>query len=241
MRAVAQEILYQRTGQQFDQCQLVLRPCRRDCFSDSSFPWDRQWNEWGAGWPYPYMYAGQWFNLGCGGCAGSCACSVIHEVLLPRPVASVDDVTIDGVSLSPLEDHVVLYDERRLLRIDGESWPICNDFAKADGEVGTWTITVTAGTPVPELGQVALGELTRELVNACIGSAACKLPTNVQSIVRQGVTQTRLDPTEIWADGKLGLYFSDLFISTYNPHNIRDRARAINVDRRGPRQKTWPP
>lgn len=239
MLSVAQEILFYKTGMQFDQCQVTLRPCRSDCFGNESFPWSTQWREWGAGWPYPYLYAGQWFNLGCAGCVGTCSCAAISEVLLPHPVSSVDDVTIDGVALDPLEDHVIVYDHRRLIRIDGERWPLCNDFSKIAGEVGTWTITVTTGTPVPELGRVALGELMQELINACVG-AACRLPNNVQQIVRQGVTQTRFDPTVMFGEGKVGLYFSDLFIGTYNPQGIRDRARAINVDRRGPTHQTWP-
>jgi hypothetical protein len=44
----------------------------------------------------------------------------------------------------------------------------------------------------------------------------------------------------MFADGKIGLYFCDLFLGTYNPKNIKDRARAIDVERRGNRQQTWP-
>lgn len=240
MLDVAQEILYQKSGRQFDQCSLVLRPCRRDCYG-GTWPWSDTWNQWGTGWPYPYLYAGQWFNLGCGGCGGDgCSCTVIHDLILPQPIASIDDITIDGVALTDLDEHVQLFDFRQLVRIDGEAWPLCNDLSKPATEVGTWTITVTAGTPVPKLGQVALGELTRELVNACIGGT-CRLPNNVQQIVRQGVTQTRFDPTLMFADGKLGLFYCDLFLGTYNPNNIRERARAVDPERRYARQLTWPP
>lgn len=239
MLAVAQEILYRKSGSQFDQCTLTLRPCRRSCY-DGMWPWADQWNEWGTGWPYPYLFAGQWFNLGCASCGDTCSCSVIHDILLPYPVAEVLDVTIDGTSLTPLSDHVLLYDHRRLIRIDGEMWPICNDLSKPAGDVDTWTIQVSIGTPVPQLGRVALGELTNELVKACIG-ADCKFPQNVQQIVRQGVTQNRLDPSQVFAAGKIGLYFSDLFIDTYNPGHIQDRARVIAVDgHRSYPQQTWP-
>jgi hypothetical protein len=237
MLGIAQEILYQKTGGQFDECQQTLRPCRRDC--EDGWAYDSSWNEYGTGWPYPYLYAGQWFNMGCGGCTGTCSCTVFHEILLPDSVSSVDDITIDGVSLEPLEEIVVLYDFKRLIRIDGGTWPRCNDLSKAAGEEGTWTITFTTGTPVPPLGQAALGELTTQLIAACL-QVECRLPSNVQSIVRQGITQTMFDPNVLFAEGKLGLYFCDLFISTYNPANIRDRARAIDVDRRGPRYQTWP-
>jgi hypothetical protein len=239
MLAVAQEILYFKSGQQFDQCTLTLRPCRDTCFG-AVWPWGETWSRWGAGWPYPYLYAGQWFNLGCAGCgAGGCSCSVVNDILLPFPVAAITDVTIDGVSLTPLTDHVILYDQRQLVRIDGQQWPQCNDLSKKDGQPGTWSVTITQGTPVPPLGQVALGELTKELVNACIGTN-CKLPNNIQAIVRQGVSQTMFDPTQMFGNGKIGLYMCDLFLGTYNPHNIRERARAIDPERHYAKQVSWP-
>lgn len=239
MLTAAQEILYQRSGRQFDQCTQTLRPCRQSCYGDT-WPWSSTWSEWGGQWPFPYLYAGQWFNLGCGACnTDGCSCTIIHDILLPHPIASVTDVKVDGVPLTPVEDHVLVYDQRRVLRIDGEAWPTCNDLSKTDSEVGTWSITVVTGTPVPTLGQLALGELTTQMVNACIGGD-CSLPWNVQQLVRQGVTQTRLDPNELFAAGRLGLFYSDLFLSTYNPQNIRDRARAFDPDRRGPSQQSWP-
>jgi hypothetical protein len=234
----AQEVLYAKTGRQFDECEQTFRPCRRDCFG-SAWPWSTSWNEWGTEWPHPYLYAGQWFNLGCGGCPGTCSCSVLHEVLLPYPVSEVTNITIDGVALDPLDDHVILYDYKHLVRIDGSDWPLCNDLSLPAGQSGTWTITVTTGTPVPKLGQLALGELFNEFLKACT-TGECALPPNVTNIVRQGVSITTLDPNEVFADGKLGLYLCDLFISTYNPQGISDRARAIDVDARGPRYQTWP-
>ena len=235
----AQEILFAKSGRQFDECSQTLRPCRRDCFG-GSWPFSSSWNEWGSQWPYPYWWDGQWFNLGCGGCPGTCSCTVLQEVLLPYPVSEVTDITIDGVALSPLNTKVLLYDYRRLIRIDGGVWPICNDLAKPAGQVGTWTITVTTGIPVPTLGKIALGELLNEFINACIG-APCQLPPNVQNIVRQGVSLTMLDPNDVFGSGRLGLRMCDLFIDTYNPQGISDRARAIDVDARGPRYQTWPP
>jgi hypothetical protein len=99
---------------------------------------------------------------------------------------------------------------------------------------------MTVGTPVPKLGQLALGELWTELVNACIG-ATCRLPYAVQQVVRQGVTQTLFDPNILFAAGKIGLRMSDLFISTYNPGGIPARAKLYDPDSYGPKHVTWPP
>lgn len=233
MLAVAQEILWAKSGRQFDACTVTMRPCRRDCFGDA-------WPFGFSQYPQPYWWNGQWFNLGCGSCPGTCSCTAISEVMLPGPVASVSEVKIDGVALTPIENHVMLYDYRRLIRVDGELWPLCNDLTLPDTEVGTWSITMSIGTEVPRLGQLALGELMMELINACIG-AACKLPAPVQQVVRQGVTLTMFDPNTVFADGKIGLRLSDLFISTFNPGGVPARAKVYDPDDYAHKQVTWPP
>lgn len=229
---IATEVLWAKSGRQFGMCSLTLRPCRRDCWG-GAWPFADRWNEWGASWPYPYWFNGQWFNMGCGGCPGSCSCTVLHEVVLPAPVAQIDEVKVDGVTLAPSAYR--LYDHRTLLRVDGGMWPICNDLNKDDTEVGTWSVTATYGTDVPALGQLAVGELAEQLALACVEDGQCKLPSPVQQLVRQGVTLTFLDPSQVFADGKIGLYTSDLFISTYNPQGIAARAQVIDVD--GPRAR----
>lgn len=235
---IATEILWAKSGRQFDACTQVLRPCRKDCWGDS-FPYSMTWNEWGSQWPYPYNYAGQWFNLGCGGCPGSCSCTVLYEAKLPQPIADVVEVKIDGTPL--VSGSYVVYDHSMLLRVDGQPWPMCNDLNLMDTEVGTWSVTVTLGTEVPKLGRLAVGELAHQLILACVDEDSCSLPSPVQQIVRQGVSLTFLDPNEVFADGKLGLRISDMFISTFNPGKIAARAQVIDVDGREPRRLTWPP
>lgn len=236
--AAATEVLWAKSGRQFGTCNTTLRPCRKDCWGGSWPFWDT-WNEWGVGWPFPYQYNGQWFNLGCGGCPGSCSCTILHEVVLPMPVADIIEVKVDGVALPP--SSYVVYDRRTLLRVDGQPWPLCNDLNKMDTEVGTWSVTATYGTEVPMMGKMAVGELARELAMACVDDEGCSLPQPVQQLVRQGVSLTFLDPSQVFADGKVGLYRSDLFISTFNPGGISARAQAIDVDGPRARRLTWPP
>lgn len=226
---VATEILWAKSGRQFGFCDSTLRPCRKDCFG-GAWPFQQRWWEYGTTWPYPYWYNGQWFNLGCGGCPGTCSCTVIYEALLPMPVDSITTVKVDGQTLDPSK--YKLYNDRSLLRTDGNPWPLCNDLNKDDSQVGTWSVTAHFGVTVPDAGRLALGELTEQLALACTGQN-CKLPTPVQQLVRQGVSMTFLDPNVVFADGKLGLYFCDLFISSFNPQGIGARAQAIDVD--GPR------
>lgn len=219
----ATETLWRKTGQRFGTCTEVLRPCASDCF-DNQLP--NGVLPFSLRYPRPYNYRGMWFNLGCGGCPGTCSCTVVHEAVLPAPVASIEQVKVDGVILNPSEYRV---DDQRLLVRLGERWPQCNDLNKADTEVGTWSVSATFGETVPEGGRLAVGELATEIIKAMLCDETCALPVGVQTIVRQGVTQTFFDPDRIFGQDRLGLYFSDLFIRTWNPANINRPARAFDV------------
>lgn len=225
-------ILWSKSGRQFDVCSTTFRPCRRDCYGEPF------WSDLSGGqWPNPALVQGQWLNLGCGGCPGACSCTTLEQVLLPWPTSAVTEIKIDGTVLTPVADHAVVYDYRFLVRTDGGTWPLCNDLSKPDTEDGTWSITVTAGTPVPKMGQLAVGELLQQLVNACTG-APCQLPPNVSQIVRQGVSLTLLDPDTVFAAGRLGLRLCDLFLSTVNPQGIQDRARVYDPSSLSPWRAT---
>lgn len=239
MLMAATEVLWAKSGRQFDECTLMLRPCQKDCWG-GSFPFADTWNEFGTRWPYPYNYAGQWFNLGCGGCPGTCSCTVLYEAQMPQPISRIVQVLVDGVPLISGSSYKV-YDYQTLIRTDGEPWPLCNDLNKDETEVGTWAVEAVIGTEVPVLGRLAVGELALEFINACVDADNCMLPKPVQQIVRQGVSLTFLDPNEVFAAGKIGLFNADLFISTFNPGGIPARAQAIDVDGGSAvRRRTWP-
>jgi hypothetical protein len=159
-------------------------------------------------------------------------------VTLPGDVSEILEVRVDGEVLPSTA--YILYNDGLLVRTDGETWPLCNDLSLEDTEVGTWSITMTTGTQVPTLGKMAVSELALQLALACVDDAECKLPSSVQSLVRQGVTLTFLDPSVVFADGKIGLYRCDLFISTFNPSGIAERAHAIDVDGPKARRQVWP-
>lgn len=223
----ATEVLYGLSGRRYGTCQVTIRPCRRNCF-DTMWPWPGNWWMWGQ-WPRPLYYNGVWYNLTCGACpSNQCSCNVIDEAWLPAPVSSVDLVKVDGVAL-PTSSYQ-LRDYRYLQRIDGSMWPLCNDLSKPDSATGTWSVTLTFGEAVPQLGQVAVGELTCQFAKLLANDSSCMLPKPVQQLVRQGVTMNFLDPNQIFANGKVGLYMCDLFLSVDNPHGLMERARTYDVD-----------
>lgn len=219
-------VLWTESGQQYGFCDRTVRPCRRDCWGGggwgSWFEWDR--GVWSS-WPRPVLYAGEWFNLTCQTCPGSCSCTGIESAILPAPVYSILQVKLDG-SVMPTGSYR-MDEDIQLVRTDGGRWPMCQDMAAADTADNTWSVTARFGRPVPTLGQLALGELAAEIANACMG-VDCRLPTNVASLAREGVSIT-FDPTTM-NDVARRLYFVGMFIETVNPKRLRGRARVYDVD-----------
>lgn len=226
----ATEALWERTHRRFGLCTVTLRPCGEDCFS--SFPaWPLAgWSNPGWSWPFPALVGGRWINLACGYCGNHCSCTTVHRIRLPSPVATVDEVKVDGAVLDPSAYRVD--DWKWLVRLDGESWPRCNDLNLADTEVGTWSVTASYGEMVPTLGSLAVGQLANEIYKACPGStgSSCLPLATVRQVTRQGVTTVHFDAETAFAKGKIGLYFPDLFLATYNPSGRR-RAKIYNIDK----------
>jgi hypothetical protein len=227
----ASEILHMLTGRQYPGvCSETLRPCPSPGYlpRDSNLPF---------GW-YPIRVGGVWLNSGWCGChqAADCSCACIPQLVLGRDdVQTVDEVTIDGTTLDAAAyrlDH-----QRWLVRVDGETWPCCQDLTQPDTEEGTWSVTISYGRPVPQMLQNACLLLACELVKAHIG-VDCKLPARVQTITRQGVTMALLDPQEFLTAGRTGLYEVDLAIASMNPYGLRRRATVWSPEVKGRARRT---
>lgn len=225
---MAAETLYAFSGRQFGLCAVTARPCRSSCYGETWPAVVGTFVEYGT-YPQPALYAGQWYNITCGSCGSECSCSRVSEVALPGPVYDVTQVKIDGEVLTPDVDYR-LDDWRLLVRLGGEAWPLCNDLNLADTEEGTWSVTYRVGQPVPQLGKLALGILTDEFTKLLLCNSDCKLPKPVQSLSRQGVSLTFVDPNELFQAKRIGLYVPDLFINTTNPNALRRPSRAYDID-----------
>ena len=227
MLTAATEILYHLSGQRFGLCEFTFRPCRHDCYGNS-WPFDSgNWWQWGGFYPRPVLFDGAWFNLTCGSCSGTCSCGPLEEAWLPGPINSVISVKLDGVSMPASAYRVD--DFRKLVRVDGQRWPVCQDLSADDDQPGTWSVTVTIGEAVPVVGQLAVGELLCDLIAGCLGQT-CVLPKNATTITRQGLTINFPTFTELLQAGLLGLKWTDIFISTYNPSRLRARPQVFDVD-----------
>lgn len=227
----ATDLLYLATAQRFGGCEVTLRPCRDNCYntqlgqSGYGYP---QW--WDSGYPWPVnMGGGVWINMACGMCGDGCSCATVSQVTLPGPVQSITQVLVDGVVLTPDVDYRV-DDYRKLVRLGGAQWPLCNNYNLADTEVGTWSVTAVYGEPFPEgLGKIAMGQLICEFVNF-LTSGECGLPENITELTRQGISMSFNDVNEVLETGFTGLKWVDQFIRRYNPNGLMARAYVYDLD-----------
>lgn len=202
----AVEWLWRATGQRFGLCPVTVRPCRAECRGHHPGPW-------GA--------------LRCGRCPGSCSCGSFDDVRLPDAVQSIDEVIVDGVTLT--EDQYQLLNGVRLVRTDGEAWPRCQDFTAAEHEPGSWLVTYTPGLPIPAGAGVAAATLACELAKACTGADGCRLPKRIQTVTRQGVTVGFVDNFDQLSEGMTGIFEVDGWIATVNKPAVRSLVSSPDI------------
>lgn len=211
------------TGFRVGGCPITVRPCQSGCTESTwqtypvvgftgSTPW------------FPVNLGGQWLNIWCGH-SGGCGCSATHEVALYGPASLVTEVKVNGDVLDPSAYR--LDPGGRLVRVDGEGWPLCQNLDAPDTEDGTWSVTYHTGLPVDGIGALAAGALAGQYVRACSGSD-CDLPKTVTQIVRNGVTVTMAPGA--FPNGKTGIKTVDAYLERWNPSG----------DRR-PRSSAWSP
>lgn len=222
----ASRILWNLTGRQWPGvCTTVARPCAHDRVPASyrlpggTWPW----------WNHAHLAAP-------GTCSGSCGLS---EVVLPGyPVASVEQVLIDGEVLASARYRL---DERRRLvylpesaSAERQGWPCCQQLDLADTEPDTWSVTYSYGQAPPTGGVEAAASLACQLALACrpeLASTGCRLPKRVTSVARQGTTVTVLDSLELWNEGRTGLPEVDLWLASEQIGPGRRGAAVIVPDR----------
>jgi len=144
----------------------------------------------------------------------ACSCSGGTEVDLRElgPISALGAVTVDGVPLDV--GAYALFDDRRLVRLDGGTWACCQDLSIANGDEGSWSVDVTHGESVTAMGKAAAIEMACEIAKALTGSSDCSLPRRVQNVARQGVSVSFVDTAVAFRGGMVGLPLGDLFLSS---------------------------
>lgn len=217
-RQLASEFMFYRTAMQYPgTCTETIRPCYAcsPC-SDDGPPYEAT------------IIDGRMYNIRCTG--NACNCEDKCEIRLPdSPVASVDEVKIDGVVLDPAA--YGLYNDV-LARVDGGCWPYCNELYLATTEEGTWSVTYTFGYEAPQLIKTAAAVLACHWQDMCSDSDscnACRIPKNATTMNRAGTTYQLLTPAamQTFTGNALlvGITEVDYAIQTFNPKGFRRMAR----------------
>jgi hypothetical protein len=157
-----------------------------------------------------------------------CGCNRLPRVFLAWDMVTVSTVAIDDVP--PLDPSAYRLENGWLVRLDGGTWPCCQNMAAELGEEGAFAVIGTRGALPTPLAIRAVKALATELVKACTPNESCALPDRVINIVRQGVQFTLLDPMEFLSSGRTGLYVVDLFLAAANPNGLQRPSRAWSPD-----------
>ena len=105
-----------------------------------------------------------------------CQCYSPHTLIIPGPVNSISEITIGGVVVDPANYRV---DDWNWLVNLVEAWPSCPE---------DLIITYERGLAPPPGAALVAGELACELAKAFCNDSTCRLPRNIQSATRQGIT-----------------------------------------------------
>lgn len=216
------------SGFRVSTCPVVLRPCRTRCAPEGYM--SAPVGAWGDGFS-PYIQNGRWYNA-CGCRRDQCGCGVIRELVLPdMEVSGPVVVKIDGAVLDPSAYRVD--NGNRLVRMDGQDWPMCQDMNLPDGEEGTFSISYYVGVGPDDMLNYAAGLLAGEWYKACDGRE-CRIPDTATRAVRQGIS------FEIpsFDQGTSGLREVDNIIAMYNPYHLKTPSRVVSVDSIRGRKRT---
>lgn len=214
------------TAGQVGNCPTTVRPCTAGCAETyQTFG--------GAGWMTPVIRDGQWYNT-CGCKPSDCACSNLTTIRLQGPVASIEEVTLNGQVLDPSFYRVD--NQRELVRLGGPEWPACQDMAAPLTDEGTMGVSYVRGAKLDRLGEFVAGLLAQEFLNACVGRE-CRLPSYVQSMSREGVS---MDFSEgMFPGGRTGIDEVDVWVASWNPYQSKGPSRVYSPESISHRETTW--
>jgi hypothetical protein len=224
----AWSLLASLTAYSIGQCPITVRPCALGCTPSGYYQTGAVRGGNAAALPQatigmfnPYITGGRWVN-GCG-CRTDCSCTSLSEVVLPGPVGRIVSIYQDG-ELVPSTAYRV-DDGNRLVRLDGESWPACQDMALSD--TAGFSVTYYRGAAPNVMTRAAAGALAADFYAGCEGGQ-CRLPANLVAANRAGESY-EFETTD-FADGKTGIREVDAVIQIYNPYGLKTRPTVVSPD-----------
>lgn len=223
---LASTYLWAATGRQYGPCPITVRPNQSNrtelLYQDfAALPGTEDMGRPGG----PFLFGGRWFNARCStACCGDFSCAIV----LRGPVASIDEVLV-GDEVVPASAYRVDITQGAylLVRIDGECWPMCQDFSAEPGEAGSFEVTYSIGREIPEALAIATAALACQQAKA-ISGAACALPAKMTRLSRQGVEVEVAAPEP---DGtSTGIKLVDDVVAMLNPSKLKSPPRVMSLD-----------
>lgn len=155
-----------------------------------------------------------------------CECDDTRVILMPTDVGSIEYIQIGDAVLPPSAYRVD--DGNRLIRQDGEGWPLRQDMWALAGEEDTFTVSYYPGRTPGRLEKFAAGVLAQEFLKGQAGDRGCRLPTGTVSVTRQGTT-VQIDPL-LAAGMRTGIPEVDQVVMAINPNGLKQRTRVYSPD-----------
>lgn len=216
---IASELLYKATAQQYSgPCEVTVHPCSANWFAVRDLTVDNgiltlsRYSVFSAcGHPSDF----------------ACGCQYQSSITLPfGPITSVDTVTTTDDGELPIGSYD--FHGNDLIRIDGSKWPLCDD---------DFLVTYHYGSEVPVHLRRAAAILACELYMGCnpeaFGDVECRLPRNIVSVVRQGVSIALQSAFFTPLPGRpvqFGIPEIDMAIALENPHGLMARSVILDPD-----------
>ncbi len=244
----ASDILYVLSGSRWPgTCQDTVRPVLRGLTADygrpirPSYPFGGPYGFWSSGGlSSSGPNTGFWMVNRSDRSGGQ----IIPEITLGAyPLTGIVQILIDGAVLPAVDplggfQNYRIDDDRWLVRLANpvslrdDGWPGLNNMTLPSTEKNTWEVTYTYGLGPPPGGVRAAATLGYQLALSCSPktAGACRLPSRVTNITRQGVTAILLDPMAFLAMSKTGLYEVDLWLESVNPGKLRRSAHVTSPD-----------
>jgi hypothetical protein len=235
---MATDFLWLWTDEVFGLQSVTVRPCKEGCSGGrSTWQGSGPFTGYQGGKLMPVLIGGKWSNLGCGRCIGGCECYDTPALRLPGPVAAITQIMIDGVVLAP--ENYRVDNDRYLVRLDGEAWPLCQNMSLPTTEPGTWLITYDMGVPLPAGGMAAVKALACQFAKAITSPKSCDLPQRIQQVTRQGVTVTVMDDFKSLEQGKTGIWLIDSWVASVTRKRPGGSVRSPDIPKPAFRRTTW--
>lgn len=231
---VASAWLYRLDGRRYPgACSATIRPIAEcGCCGTASLPWGV------SGWILIDSRSGRYVAVrGSAGLRGRPREGVEEVALGYAPIREIVEVLIDGVALDPAAYRID--DDSWLVRLDGQPWPHTNTMELATTEVGTWSVELVYGADPPRDAMVAARTWALEIAKGLSGGD-CALPARATQMVRQGVSLTLLDPTDLLEDGRTGIPTVDAYLATSNPSRLEQSSVFVNPDQMRLSRRTTP-